>query len=431
MIRILVVEDSATQAEALRLMLESGGFEVAVARNGRAGLTLAQNGPFDLILSDILMPDLSGYELCRQLKTDPQTSQTPVVLLTQLTDPLDILKGLECGADNFITKPVDVNHLLRRIRNILDNRSQRGQGVLQTGTVLYFRGKGVTITTDKEQILDLLLATVEDFVIARMHEREAQVAREKLEKQTEELTESSKRKDQHLAMLAHELRGPMAPLLTSLHLLRQKGGDAAAREQSLDRMERQLGHLGRLIDDLLDASRVVQGKVQLRPVRLDLVRLVRTAVEDRRAVLEQRGLGLVVQTPETPLWVQGDEVRLAQVFSNLLDNAARYTDRGGQVAVRVSPDVARQRAEVAIADTGVGIAPDVLPRLFEPFAQAEQELDRPRGGLGLGLSVVKGLVQLHGGEVHAVSPGLGKGAEIIVRLPLEPEPAALVGASSA
>jgi signal transduction histidine kinase len=423
MSRILVVEDSQTQLEEIRIVLESEGFTVDTASDGVRALARLQAARADLVLTDVLMPDLSGYELCRRIKTHPRTKHIPVVLLTQLNDPLDILRGLESGADNFITKPFDANYLVRRVRGILDNRSQQEGSAPAAGTTLSFRGRGVTITTDKEQILDLLFATLEEVVYTKAREKEVKAA-------NVALTEADRRKDEHLAMLAHELRNPLAPLLTSLHVLREAAPNSPSRAPVLDAMERQLRHLTRLVDDLVDVSRITHGKVQLRRERLDLARLIRNTADDRRPLLEQAGLDLTVETSETPVWILGDATRLAQVLNNLLDNATKFTERGGRVSVRLTADEARGQAWLIVADTGQGINSDMLGRLWGLFVQADSSLDRPGGGLGLGLSVVKGLVELHHGEVGATSEGVGRGAEFTVRLPTEREPAALAAVPS-
>jgi signal transduction histidine kinase len=228
-----------------------------------------------------------------------------------------------------------------------------------------------------------------------------------------------------LATLAHELRNPLAPILPSLQVLRRAGADPAVRLAEVERLERQVRHLGRMVDDLVDVARLDRGRLALRTERLDLARLARTAALDRRALFEQGGLVLAVEAPQTPLWVQGDALRLTQVLNNLLDNAAQYTSRGGRVEVRARADEARRQAAVSVADTGAGIEPALLPRVFHVFAQGEQGIDRARGGLGLGLAMVHGLVELHGGTVEAASEGLGRGSVFTVRLPLEPEPEAL------
>ena len=246
----------------------------------------------------------------------------------------------------------------------------------------------------------------------------------------QEVREADRRKGEWIAMLAHELRNPLAPLLTGLHVLR-RSAERSAVEQSAAMMERQVRRLSRLVDDLLDVSRVGRGKIQLRRERMDLARLVRTTAADFRHALTEAGVALTVQTPETPVWITGDAMRLEQVLSNLLDNAAKFTDRGGRVTVMLSaagePGASAPggQAELRVRDTGVGIEPEVLARLFEPFSQADRSLHRTRGGLGLGLALVRGLTELHGGRVRASSEGPGHGAEFVVRLPLTGEPAAL------
>jgi PAS domain S-box-containing protein len=236
---------------------------------------------------------------------------------------------------------------------------------------------------------------------------------------------NSRRKDQFLAMLAHELRNPLAPVVTGLTLLRQAGDDRSMRDQVVDMIDRQIRHMRRMIDDLLDVSRINSGKVELRLTRLDLAALIRTTAEDRRPALTRAGLTLTVGPPQTPVWVRGDEARLAQVLSNLLDNAVKFTGSGGRVEVGLYTDSAAGQAVLTVRDTGIGIPAEILPQVFEPLAQADRSLERTRGGLGLGLTVVKGLVELHGGWVEAASEGEGRGATMTVRLPAEGEPAAL------
>jgi signal transduction histidine kinase len=227
----------------------------------------------------------------------------------------------------------------------------------------------------------------------------------------------------YLAMLAHELRNPLAPLLTSLQAARQASIDPPIRQQALDTMGRSVRHLARLVDDLVEATRISQGQIRLKLDRIDFARLTRTAAEDRRLLFEQAELSLTVQTPRLPVWVSGDETRLAQCLHNLLDNAVRFTDKGGSVRLTIVEEA--QHVAAVVQDTGIGIARDLLRSLFRPFSQAEQGLDRSRGGLGLGLSVVKTLVEAHQGTVAASSEGPGRGSTFTLRLPREPEPAAL------
>ncbi len=230
----------------------------------------------------------------------------------------------------------------------------------------------------------------------------------------------------YLSMLAHELRNPLAPLLTSLEVAREPQVDARSRQQALDSMSRALRQLTRLVDDLLEATRISQGQIRLRTARLDLARLVHMVAEDRRRLVERRGLRLTIQTPQTPLWINGDETRLAQCLHNLLDNATRFTDPGGSIHLTASAAMEdTPQAVVVVQDSGIGMEPAILQALFRPFSQADRTLVRSRGGLGLGLSIVKALIESHGGTVEGTSAGLGHGSVFTIRLPLEPEPAAL------
>jgi PAS domain S-box-containing protein len=239
--------------------------------------------------------------------------------------------------------------------------------------------------------------------------------------------EADRRKDEFLAMLAHELRNPLAPIRNSLHILRMTGGDWSVVEQVRGMMERQAQHLGRLVDDLLDVSRITLGKMQVRRQRLDLVQIARQSVEAHRPAFAARQVALRLDCPETPVWVSGDATRLAQVLDNLLTNALKFTAEDGEVDVTIAAEQGC-RTMVSVRDTGVGIEVDMLPRLFETFSQADRTLDRSQGGLGLGLAIVKGLAELHGGTVRAESAGLGQGSVFTVTLPQEQEPAALASA---
>jgi signal transduction histidine kinase len=246
-----------------------------------------------------------------------------------------------------------------------------------------------------------------------------QAARTEAERLLKAAGEAERRKDAFLATLGHELRNPLASIHNAVQLLQRAGSTGATVAQAGEVLQRQVKHLTRLVDDLLDVVRIARGKIQLHTERLDLVPLVRGVAADQRENLEAAGLTLTLDLPAHPVWVRGDPTRLAQVLDNLLVNGAKFTDRGGRVTVRLTTDPEGRRALVAVRDTGIGVAMELLPHLFETFTQADRSLTRSQGGLGLGLSLVKGLVQLHGGEVSAVSEGLGKGAEFTFWIPWE------------
>jgi signal transduction histidine kinase/CheY-like chemotaxis protein len=254
-----------------------------------------------------------------------------------------------------------------------------------------------------------------------------------------ELLDADRRKDEFLAMLAHELRNPLSPLATSVQLLRS-GAPASVAERALSVMERQLGHVVRLVDDLLDVARVTRGRIELHRETLDLGAAVVATVENLRPRFDERGQELVVSVPPEPLPLRADATRLEQVVANLLSNANKYPPRGGHVSVTVARD--GETGVVRVRDDGMGMPRDLLGRVFDLFMQSEQALDRSQGGLGIGLTLVRQLVELHGGSVQARSDGPGKGSEFEVRLPLDasatpgqtaarqrPEPAAAGGGS--
>jgi PAS domain S-box-containing protein len=241
----------------------------------------------------------------------------------------------------------------------------------------------------------------------------------------EALREADRRKDEFLATLAHELRNPLAPLRTGLQVLNMISSQESGVVQTREMMNRQLGQMVRLIDDLLDISRITRGKIELRKERVELAVVIRSAVETSRPVIEQAGHELTVSLPPEPVYLVADATRLAQILLNLLNNAARYTEPGGRIGLtaELAERGKGKPAEVVIRvyDNGTGIPPEMLPRIFEMFTQVDRSLERSQGGLGIGLTLVRSLVELHGGTVVAHSNGLGHGSEFVVRLPVAPE----------
>ncbi len=245
---------------------------------------------------------------------------------------------------------------------------------------------------------------------------------EALHRANERLRDADRRKDEFISLLSHELRNPLAPIRNSIHILDRAAPDSAQAARAKEVIRRQTDHLTRLVDDLLDVTRVSRGKIQLQCRRLDLRDVVRRTCDDHRAMFEERGIELRIDTTPGAVWVDADATRIAQVAGNLLQNAAKFTSEGGVVSVHTG--VADGRAELRVRDDGVGMNPEEIDRMFEPFAQAERSLARTHGGLGLGLALVRGLVELHGGIVRAHSGGPGRGAEFVVTLPLAPTPEA-------
>jgi PAS domain S-box-containing protein len=269
------------------------------------------------------------------------------------------------------------------------------------GTPRRFDGVTVDITAQKE----------EEARLARVAEAHARLS--------EQLRDQDRRKDEFLATLAHELRNPLAPISTGLELLRQQPAQA---HRIAAMMDRQLGHLVRLVDDLLDISRITLGKVNLVKERVDLRAVLDSALETTRPLVEAGGHELALRLPDGPLPLDGDPTRLSQMFSNLVNNAAKYTPRGGRISIEAA--ICGAALEVRISDTGLGIPEDMLPRVFDMFTQVGRTIERAQGGLGIGLTLVRRLAEMHGGEVLAASPGVGQGSTFTVRLPLAADGAA-------
>jgi signal transduction histidine kinase len=400
--RVLAVDDSATFRERISAALDADGYEVITASSGEDALVRLGEQAFDAILLDMVMPGMSGDEVCRRIRARPELRAVPLLMLTACdgTDP--VIVALRAGADDFVTKTDELAVLQARLRAQLRRRAFEEENRRM-----------------REELLDARLAASKAQAEQRLAETRARLLHD-LEAKNAALEESNRRQSEFLAMLSHELRNPLAPICNSLHVLGRvpPGSDPAGRALAVIR--RQVAHLTHLVDDLLDVTRITRGKIQLQRERLDLTEVVRGAVEDHRATFTEARLALDVQAPAAPVWIDGDRTRITQVMGNLLQNAAKFTEAGGAVTVTVELDARAAEAAARVRDTGAGIAPELLAHVFEPFTQADTSLERRKGGLGLGLATVKGLVELHGGRVSAHSEGLGRGAELVVRLPLQP-----------
>jgi signal transduction histidine kinase len=509
---VLVADDNADMREYMARLLRPHWTVVEVA-DGVQALEVARERPPDLILSDVMMPNLGGFGLLRALREDPRTAGIAVVMLSARAGEEARVEGLAAGADDYLVKPFSARELIARVRVHLENRrlrraaeSERNRlrGLLRDipAIVNFLRGPELVLEfahpgtmrvlgrldivgkplleaipefRDQEYpaLLRRVLETGEpiegreklvligdgtgerrptywNFVYLPVHGDDGTVegvmtfdlevteqvqARQALEEQAQRLADANEKlalahrdaersrlvadaanraKDEFLAMLGHELRNPLSPILTSLQLLRMHGHDT--REQKV--IERQVAHLIRLVDDLLDISRITRGRIELRKQRLELAEAVVRGLEIAHPLLEQRRMHVECNVPPDGLPVEGDPHRLAQVISNLLTNAAKYSEPGSQIRVSAS----RQGNTIClrVRDSGIGIAPDMLDRIFDVFVQQPQSLDRSKGGLGLGLAIVKSLVALHGGRVSAHSAGAGQGSELVVELPISP-----------
>jgi signal transduction histidine kinase len=342
---------------------------------------------------------------------------------------LDHMRRCRINGDK-VTTEVDLKTRGNRIVPVLILSRTDGATAYRTIVMDLTERKGA-----ENEIRELNL-TLEDRVRKRTMELEQAIGQLKWEigqRQVAEdaLQEASRRKDEFLAMLGHELRNPLMPIRNAAEVMRFVARESPEIQEMVAIILRQSAHMKRLVDDLLDVSRIMRGKIELHAETLNLTKVVRGVLDDYANQLRSDQIALNAELPEEPIWVYGDETRLSQVLGNLLHNADKFSSRGGQIKVSLRFAVGNGLAELSVCDTGVGIAPEMLPRVFDLFSQSDNSLDRHRGGLGLGLALVKGLVELHGGQVEAASGGVNQGAQFTIRLPVAQHPAELLATSDA
>ncbi|MRG98391.1 ATP-binding protein [Polyangium spumosum] len=396
-------------------------------------------------LSDQVAAVLERSRLCRSLRASEEAAQQNLALLQNVysTAPVGLcflgrdlryVKVNETFA-RITGRPIS-EHIGRTLGEFIPEATpfkELCKRVLETGEAVtncelrHARPEGdrhwlVSIHPVRDETTALLGINA---VVQEVTERKR--AEQALRESEQALREADRRKDEFLVMLAHELRNPLAPIRTAIQVLDITGGDAPDAARTRDMIERQVAHMARMIDDLLDVSRVARGKIELRKEPCDLARIVRQVADDYGPAFRGNDIELLISLPDEPVWAHGDHTRLAQVIGNLLHNALKFTDAGGQVLACLETDAATNTAVIVVQDSGIGMEPAMVPRVFETFSQADSSLDRRRGGLGLGLSLVRSLITLHGGSVEAHSEGPGLGSTFRVRIPLSSVPACSMG----
>ncbi|BBI99093.1 hypothetical protein FGKAn22_07860 [Ferrigenium kumadai] len=418
---ILIVEDSMIQAELLRRTLAHEGYRVTVARDGAEGLSAARKERPRLVISDINMPVMDGYELCHAIRMDEELRDTPVILLTMLSDAKDVIRGLNAGADFYVTKPFNERYLLLRVKKALTEPRQEEKKMEMELTL---DGEKYRVNAGSRQIMGLLISTYEN---AASQNRELMTVQDQLksindhleektlelEQANAKLQELDKLKSMFIASMSHELRTPLNSIIGFTGIILQGMAGEINEEQSkqLTLVKESAGHLLQLINDVIDVSKIEADKAAIVIAEFDLAELAREVADSFAVAVRKKGIELSVEVPER-LPIASDQRRVRQILVNLLGNAVKFTD-SGRIALRLN--AGPEGVEVTVQDTGIGIGSEDIPKLFAAFSQIVIE-GRPKEGSGLGLYLSQKMAHLLGGRITAQSEP-GKGSVFTLSLP--------------
>ncbi len=510
-IKILVVDDLPDKLLVLESVLADLGENVIAARSGTEALQQVLKHDFAVILLDVNMPDLDGYETAALIRKRKRSSRTPIIFVTGFEDEVHRAQGYSLGAVDYILSPVAPDILRTKVKVFVD-LARMSEEVKRHADQRIALAREQAAREAAERMAEALRASEERFRLAseavngfiyevdvasgrmtvspglhellgypreearslawwdhrlhaddrapmrtarqgflqdglrqyrceyRVRHRDGRylhiwdqglVVRDAAGKATrlignvvditerkraeEGLAEANRRKDEFLAMLAHELRNPLAPIRNAVQVLGLQASLEPGLQWAKDIIDRNVGQMARLVDDLLDVSRITRGKIRLQKEPIELAPVVSQAAEISRPLIDERRHAFRVSAPDKPIWVNGDATRLAQVVANLLNNAAKYTDEGGRIELIL--EQLGDEAVMRVSDTGVGLPPEMLEEVFGLFTQVDRSCDRAQGGLGIGLTLVRRLIEMHGGRVEAFSNGPGQGTEFVARLP--------------
>ena len=433
---ILIVEDSPTQAERLRRLIASAGYRVRVAANGRKALDQIREHKPQLIVSDIIMPEMNGYELCRALKADPALRDIPVILVTALNDAKDIIRGIESGADNFIRKPYSEDYLLNRISQVLLNQRLRQDAGPEAGIGVYLGEQKHFINASRQQMLDLLISTYEQAVQVNVelqarerqvielnmrlsqHAAELEAHNQEIARKNIELAEASRMKSAFIANMSHELRTPLNAIIgfTGTLLMKLPGPLTVDQDRQLNTIRTSARHLLSLINDILDVAKIEAGKVTLALAPVHCQALMTETADSLRPLAAQKGLTLTVDLPPDPVIVTSDRRALTQIVINLVNNAIKFTEQGAiRVALTQRSIAGEVVTEFSVTDSGTGIKAEDQAKLFQAFSQLDSTSTRHVEGAGLGLYLCQNLANLLGGSL-SLSSQFGVGSTFTLTL---------------
>jgi signal transduction histidine kinase len=405
-VNILIVDDEPKNLAVLESVLDNPDYRLVRATSGEEALLALMAEEFAVLILDVRMPGMSGFEVAQLVKDRKKTARLPIIFLTAYyNEDGHILEGYGTGAVDFLHKPVQPTVLRSKVAVFAE--------LYRTGRELAAANKMLLGEVAERRRAEARLSELAESLERRVAERTRA-----LQDSEARLLDAHRRKDEFLATLAHELRNPLAPLRSAVELVRHGAVTPDKLEWAAGMMERQVRALVRLIDDLMDVSRINRGKIELKREPTALNDVLAEALETVRPLIDEAQHELVVLMPDRQVVVDADRTRLAQALLNLLSNAVKYTDPGGRIEVGVL--VEKGNAVITIRDSGIGIAAEHLEEVFQMFSQVESALTRSRGGLGIGLSLTRRLIEMHGGSVRAASDGAGQGSRFQISLPLSP-----------
>jgi signal transduction histidine kinase len=395
-INILIVDDEPTNLTVLETVLDDPQYRLVRAESADEALLALVAEQFALLILDIRMPGMTGFELAQVIKERKKTARVPIIFLTAYySEDQHVLEGYDTGAVDYLHKPVNPSILRSKVAVFAELHRKSMDAALANQAMV----DEVAERRHAEEQLRDLNETLEQRVTER----------------TEALREADRLKDEFLAMLGHELRNPLSAIMNAMQLIHATEQDPERVAWALGLVDRQTRNLGRIVDDLLDVARITRGRIELRRQPVDLTQVIEQAVEVVRPLLNGDDHALQIIPAAASLRVDADLTRLEQSVLNLLLNAIKYTS--AQRRITIAAERVELEATITVRDNGIGIAPEMLPRIFDLFTQADRSLDRAQGGLGIGLYICRQLIELHGGSVSASSDGIGSGAQFIIKLP--------------
>ncbi|MDP1836732.1 MAG: hybrid sensor histidine kinase/response regulator [Chlamydiales bacterium] len=426
-LQVLVVEDSATQALLLKESLENHQLQVWVAGDGMDALEQMRQHPPNVVITDIAMPRMNGFDFCTRVRSEAKYSHIPVILLTSLTDPMDVIKGIACGADSFLTKPCDITFLLSTIKDVVKNKQavdvSSNAGVGQK-LAFFFNGNHHVLHIDHVQITNLLLSTYLN-AVQKNGELEASYhklnsAYEEIKKKNDQLQGLNEQKNRFLGMAAHDLRNPLGVIMGYCTLLKTRLADTKVDDKfftMLDKIYSSSGFMLKLINDLLDVAVIEAGTVSLHLSEVSMVELIQETLTLFSSLAQKKDIVLNFKpNPGVPK-IQCDANKVVQVLNNLISNAVKFSRPGA--IVEVGLENTRTDVTFSVTDFGIGIRPEAQKTLFQPFAQTGSIGTAGEKSTGLGLSIAQKIVQEHNGKIWFTSE-VGKGTKFFVTLPINP-----------